>query len=82
MVSLQRSSKALFSTGSFNADDNTDKDGADGLEIEDDNFHPQKPELQLQGVDPRRGWNFRGVHRVHCDFIEWLPHQKASADRQ
>lgn len=77
VVSLQRSSKALFSTGSFNADDNTDKDGADGLEIEDVDFHPQKPELQLQGVDPRRGWNFRGVHRaVICGKVGQAPVQK------
>ncbi|MFS7919191.1 putative primosome PriB/single-strand DNA-binding, nucleic acid-binding protein [Helianthus anomalus] len=32
--------------------------------IADDDFLPEKPELQLQGVDPRKGWGFRGVHKV------------------
>ena len=33
--------------------------------IEDENFLPAKTELEPQGVDPKRGWNFRGVHKVH-----------------
>ncbi|CAA6670654.1 unnamed protein product [Spirodela intermedia] len=32
--------------------------------IEDDDFLPAKSELEPQGVDPKRGWNFRGVHKV------------------
>lgn len=43
-----------------------DNDGAnkEGLDEEFDDFLGGRPELQLQGVDPRRGWGFRGVHKV------------------
>lgn len=35
-------------------------------EVDDvfDDFVVEKQELQPQGVDPRRGWGFRGVHKV------------------
>lgn len=40
----------------------------DGLdeknEIEDDDFLDDKRELEPQSVDPKKGWGFRGVHRV------------------
>lgn len=36
---------------------------------DDDDFLFKKPELQVQGVDPKKGWNFRGVHKVHGDCI-------------
>ncbi|EPS62129.1 hypothetical protein M569_12665, partial [Genlisea aurea] len=43
----------------------------------DDGFSPQKPQMQLQGVDPRRGWNFRGVHRaIICGKVGTPPVQK------
>ncbi|KAL1546200.1 single-stranded DNA-binding protein, mitochondrial-like [Salvia divinorum] len=62
---LQRSSKAFFSTDSFSP------------EIEDDDFLSERPELQLQGVDPRKGWNFRGVHRaIICGKVDQAPIQK------
>lgn len=67
MIGVQGRSKVFFSTGSFNSDNvnGTGNEGADGgIEINEDDFLPDRPELQLQGVDPRKGWNFRGVHRV------------------
>jgi len=33
-------------------------------EIEDDDFINDRKELDPQGVDPRKGWGFRGVHKV------------------
>ncbi|XP_047977537.1 single-stranded DNA-binding protein, mitochondrial-like [Salvia hispanica] len=64
---LQRSSKVFFSTDSFNS----------APEIEDADFLSKRPELQLQGVDPRKGWNFRGVHRaIICGKVGQAPIQK------
>lgn len=64
-MGLQGSSKVFFSTGSLNSGNENDNEGADGgLDVDDDDFLRERPELQLQGVDPRKGWNFRGVHRV------------------
>lgn len=42
------------------------KDGqkSDEVEEEFDDYLGVKHELQPQGVDPKRGWNFRGVHKV------------------
>lgn len=44
----------------------SDKDGPTNEELDEeiDDFLGSKPELQLQGVDPKRGWGFRGVHKV------------------
>ncbi|KAH6772535.1 mitochondrially targeted single-stranded DNA binding protein [Perilla frutescens var. hirtella] len=76
-VGLQRSSKVSFSTGSFDSGDKADNEGADGVEMGDDDFLPQRPELQLQGVDPRKGWNHRGVHRaILCGKVGQAPIQK------
>lgn len=56
-MGLQRVSKKWYSSGGFGSgDDDIDND---------DDFIPEKPELQMQGVDPRKGWGFRGVHKVN-----------------
>ncbi|KAL7157719.1 hypothetical protein ABFS83_02G095900 [Erythranthe nasuta] len=74
MMGVQRRSNAFIST---DANDNTDGGGGRGLEIDDDDFLPDKAELQLQGVDPRKGWNFRGVHRaIVCGKVGQSPVQK------
>ncbi|RYQ90122.1 hypothetical protein Ahy_B09g096389 isoform B [Arachis hypogaea] len=43
------------------------------LDDEFDDFLGSKPDLELQGVDPKRGWGFRGVHKVsdgsHCLIV-------------
>ncbi|BAT95099.1 Single-stranded DNA-binding protein [Vigna angularis] len=36
-----------------------------------------RPELELQGVDPKRGWGFRGVHKaIICGKVGQAPVQK------
>lgn len=45
--------------------------------IEDDDFIDDKRELEPQGVDPRKGWGFRGVHKaIICGKIGQAPVQK------
>ncbi|GJT66218.1 hypothetical protein Tco_1017698 [Tanacetum coccineum] len=57
-VGLQRvsnkwySSSSSSSSSSFGSGDDIDNDNDDFI-----------PELQMQGVDPRKGWGFRGVHK-------------------
>ncbi|CAK8572502.1 unnamed protein product [Lathyrus sativus] len=47
------------------------------LDDEFDDFLGGRPELQLQGVDPRRGWGFRGVHKaIICGKVGQAPVQK------
>ncbi|WJX13314.1 hypothetical protein P8452_03713 [Trifolium repens] len=47
------------------------------LDVEFDDFLGGRPELQLQGVDPRRGWGFRGVHKaIICGKVGQAPVQK------
>lgn len=63
-VSVQRSSKLwCSSTSSDIGNDETKKTEAkedfDEILGEKKNSH-----FQAQGVDPRRGWGFRGVHKV------------------
>ncbi|KAL6578939.1 hypothetical protein OROMI_009155 [Orobanche minor] len=78
VMGVQGSSECFFSTGSINSGDDNDNVGAGHrLEIDDDDFLPERPELQLQGVDPRKGWNFRGVHRaILCGKVGQSPVQK------
>lgn len=46
-------------------------------EIKDDDFLDKKRELEPQGVDPKRGWNFRGVHKgIICGKVGQVPVQK------
>lgn len=63
---MQGSSKLFYSTGIFDSD----KDNDDGSDIAD---VLQKPELQAQSVDPKKGWNYRGVHKVNDLYfvIQW-----------
>ncbi|KAJ1385599.1 Primosome PriB/single-strand DNA-binding [Sesbania bispinosa] len=56
-----------------------DNDGPNNEELDDeiDDFLGGKPELQLQGVDPKRGWGFRGVHKaIICGKVGQAPVQK------
>ncbi|KAG9156699.1 hypothetical protein Leryth_006656 [Lithospermum erythrorhizon] len=71
----QGNSKMWYSKGSF--DDDNDTPHNDSVDIEKDDFILDKPELKLQSVDPRRGWNFRGVHKaILCGKIGQAPVQK------
>lgn len=61
-ISVERSSKWWYSTMPFNTDND------DVKEAFDDFLGDKVEELQPQGVDPRRGWGFRGVHKVISSF--------------
>ncbi|KAI7729438.1 hypothetical protein M8C21_003709 [Ambrosia artemisiifolia] len=51
--------------------------GDDDDDIADEEFLPEKPELRVQGVDPRKGWGFRGVHKaIICGKVGQAPMQK------
>ncbi|KAL2941115.1 Single-stranded DNA-binding protein mitochondrial [Bienertia sinuspersici] len=72
---VQRSSDLWYSTMSFD-DDN---DGGKNSEADDVNndFIPERREPVPQGVDPKRGWNFRGVHKaIICGKVRQTPVQK------
>lgn len=65
MVNIQRQSKLWRSTASFDG-------GGETLEGDesDNDLVTEKAYSQLQGVDPGKGWGFRGVHKVFdvgCD---------------
>ncbi|CAI9304527.1 unnamed protein product [Lactuca saligna] len=67
--------KFYSSSAPFDSADEADSNPADT--IDDDDFLPQKPELQMQGVDPRKGWGFRGVHKaILCGKVGQAPLQK------
>lgn len=51
----------LYSSASSDTDNDIEADKVD-------DFFPQKQELELQGVDPKKGWGFRGVHKVIIYF--------------
>ncbi|CAL9134111.1 unnamed protein product [Musa textilis] len=69
-LGLYRGSQACFST--ISSDENEEKIG-----IENDDFIEDKKELEPQGVDPRKGWSFRGVYKaIICGKIGQAPVQK------
>ncbi|XP_010245447.1 PREDICTED: single-stranded DNA-binding protein, mitochondrial-like [Nelumbo nucifera] len=80
---VQISSKMWYSTTSFNkgghvadVDDNGGT-GVNNAYPEDDVFIPYKQDIEPQGVDPKRGWGFRGVHKaIICGKIGQAPVQK------
>ncbi|CAL5397266.1 unnamed protein product [Camellia sinensis] len=76
VVGMQGSSKLCYST--FTVDSDNDNDGKNKeSEDYDDDFLAEKPELQPQSVDPRRGWGFRGVHKaIICGKVGQAPVQK------
>lgn len=76
-LGVQGSSKLFYSTGLFDSDKDNEENNDNGADIADDYSLPEKPELQVQGVDPRKGWNYRGVHKaIICGKIGQSPVQK------
>ncbi|KAK4746149.1 hypothetical protein SAY87_012461 [Trapa incisa] len=72
-----RWSYSTFSSGSDK--DDVKVDGSEEEEVEEDldEILREKPELTPQGVDPRRGWGYRGVHRaIICGKVGLAPVQK------
>ncbi|XP_010435591.1 PREDICTED: single-stranded DNA-binding protein, mitochondrial-like isoform X1 [Camelina sativa] len=66
-ISTERGSKAWFSTGPID----------EGVEEDFEDYVSERPELQPHGVDPRKGWGFRGVHRaIICGKVGQAPVQK------
>ncbi|XVF05992.1 hypothetical protein REPUB_Repub06bG0009500 [Reevesia pubescens] len=78
VAGVQRTSKMWCSTGSSNGENDERKD--DELEEEIDGIlgdKSDKREPQLQGVNPGKGWNFRGVHKaIICGKVGQAPVQK------
>lgn len=74
-VGLQRSLRSFYSTVSFNSDNEEGKN--DKVEEEFDDLLGDRRESRFQGVDPRKGWEFRGVHRaIICGKVGQAPVQK------
>ncbi|KAJ7977896.1 putative Single-stranded DNA-binding protein, mitochondrial [Quillaja saponaria] len=75
LVCVQRSSKLWCSTTSSDSGINEKKNNEKDEEHGD--FLGDSPELQLQGVDPKRGRGFRGVHKaIICGKVGQAPVQK------
>ncbi|XP_050937185.1 single-stranded DNA-binding protein, mitochondrial isoform X1 [Cucumis melo] len=72
VASTQTSSKFWLSTGASESDVDIEKnDGGD------DDYDAFSNELQPQGVDPSRGWGYRGVHKaIICGRVGQAPVQK------
>ncbi|ESQ38418.1 hypothetical protein EUTSA_v10028973mg [Eutrema salsugineum] len=66
-VSAEKGSRLWFSTGPID----------EGVEEDFEENISERPELQPHGVDPRKGWGFRGVHRaIICGKVGQAPLQK------
>lgn len=63
-AAVPRSAEMWYSTLTSETDVHQPSANKEELDDEFDDFLGGRPELQLQGVDPRRGWGFRGVHKV------------------
>ncbi|XWS57463.1 hypothetical protein CRYUN_Cryun09bG0176100 [Craigia yunnanensis] len=78
VVGVHRTSKMWFSTGSL--DGENDEGKVSEMEEEIDDFLGKKSfkhEPQPQGVNPGKGWNYRGVHRaIICGKVVESPVQK------
>ncbi|KAL5565945.1 hypothetical protein UlMin_029109 [Ulmus minor] len=75
-ASAQRSSKLWFSTDSSN--EKSDEENGE-VEEEHDGILGEKSEIawQPQGVNPSKGWLFRGVHKaIICGKVGQAPVQK------
>ncbi|XP_038715247.1 single-stranded DNA-binding protein, mitochondrial-like isoform X2 [Tripterygium wilfordii] len=74
-LGLQGSSKSCYSTASMESDNDSAKNDEMGDVVDD--ILNGKLELEPQGVNPSRGWGFRGVHKaIICGKIGRAPVQK------
>ncbi|KAL7003129.1 hypothetical protein U1Q18_004286 [Sarracenia purpurea var. burkii] len=75
VVGIQGSSNLCYSTVPF--DFKNDNGGKDNESENDDVFLAEKRDLQPHRVDPRKGWQFRGVHKaIICGKVGQAPVQK------
>ncbi|CAL5208638.1 unnamed protein product [Lathyrus oleraceus] len=76
-AAVPRSAEMWYSTLTSETDVHQPSANKEELDDEFDDFLGGRPELQLQGVDPRRGWGFRGVHKaIICGKVGQTPVQK------
>ncbi|XP_024189176.1 single-stranded DNA-binding protein, mitochondrial isoform X1 [Rosa chinensis] len=76
-VGGQRSSKLWYSSGSIDSDTNDAKQLGAEEDIDDFLGGLKDTNVQAQGVDPKRGWGFRGVHKaIICGRVGQSPVQK------
>ncbi|KAL9688088.1 hypothetical protein QQ045_032501 [Rhodiola kirilowii] len=78
-VGLQNRWKSGYSTFNFGNDPEVKKGNGDALVEDDgdDDIFSNKSEVAPQGVDPKRGWGYRGVHKaIICGKIGQAPVQK------
>ncbi|KAF7805075.1 single-stranded DNA-binding protein, mitochondrial [Senna tora] len=81
-MGIRRGGRLWYSTTSSESDndEHLDKDDTlknQSIDEEIDGFLVNQPDLQLQVVDPKRGWNFRGVHKaIICGKVGQAPIQK------
>ncbi|PRQ42338.1 putative primosome PriB/single-strand DNA-binding protein [Rosa chinensis] len=77
LVGGQRSSKLWYSSGSIDSDTNDAKQLGAEEDIDDFLGGLKDTNVQAQGVDPKRGWGFRGVHKaIICGRVGQSPVQK------
>ncbi|KAJ8772057.1 hypothetical protein K2173_027234 [Erythroxylum novogranatense] len=76
-MGVQGRLRSLYSTtGSFHSE-NEEGGKSDEMDDDVDDFLNRRPDLQLQSVDPKKGWGFRGVHKaIICGRIGQAPVQK------
>ncbi|KAK7269396.1 hypothetical protein RIF29_22122 [Crotalaria pallida] len=77
VAGVLRTGSSSYSTFESEGNSFNDKPNNEALDEEFDDFLGGKPELQMQGVDPKRGWGFRGVHKaIICGKVGQAPIQK------
>ncbi|KAL3728397.1 hypothetical protein ACJRO7_033047 [Eucalyptus globulus] len=75
-LGVRGASRWRYSTEGLGSEKDEEKKDDDVVD-EDDGILGGKNELQPHGVDPRRGWGFRGVHKaIICGKIGQAPVQK------
>lgn len=78
MSSSKSFSRWSFSTQSnsgYSEDVKLDPGDDEDVGKEHDEIIGEKLDLTPQGVDPRRGWGYRGVHKVlDGNRIDWCKH--------
>ncbi|XP_047328581.1 single-stranded DNA-binding protein, mitochondrial-like [Impatiens glandulifera] len=74
---IRTTSRSCYSTSTSNSDDDSDEKNSDTEVSDGGDFIAQKRDPQPHGVDPRRGWGFRGVHKaIICGSVGQAPMQK------
>lgn len=75
-MGVKGTSRHLFSTNTFHGNSNN-ADDIGSVETDDSDFLHEKREIKLHGVDPRKGWSSRGVHKaIICGKVGQAPVQK------